>query len=156
MIIALVTHYCEGLWPTYLNYVIQEIRCDGSLYYLGSLSSTTSKTFCNFTIGEHFLTIFCEMFRNCKRKVMFCNKVRKQCLRFNDLIIEGTVCTWQEWWNRLWLVLERNNFQVILSFSMSDYITFGRRSNVNMWVTKGAKCIPINIIYIRKKNSMGI
>jgi hypothetical protein len=39
--------------------------------------------------------------------------------------------------------LERNKFQVILSFSMSDYITFGRRSNVNMWVTKGAKCITL-------------
>ena len=111
---------------------------------------------CNIYIGEHFLTKFCEMIRNCKRKVMFCNKVKKQCLSFNDLIIEGTVCTWQEWWNRLWLVLERNNFQVILSFSMSDYITFGRRSNVTKCVTKGAKCIPINIIYIRKKNSMGI
>jgi hypothetical protein len=75
-----------------------------------------------------------------------------QLVKLQVLLVVELRHTWSPGWHRLVqkcrsqpfrlrLVLERNKFQVILSFSMSDYITFGRRSNVNMWVTKGAKRI---------------
>ena len=93
IIIALVTHYCEWLWPTFLNYSIQEIRCDCIFYYLGSLVLTQAKPFANSLSVNIFLQSFVKWSEIANGRLCSTTKLKKQCLSFNDLIIEGTAST---------------------------------------------------------------